>query len=233
VAKKDMCEMTQTTSPGKSYQAEYDQLLEQLLDAAPQVGKALVRAHKNRTKELNRYLNQDTLRKHFPGSYFAGLEEVYSVLDAMREAYEQSETLKDIAFLVRRVRADFESAVDAGLAGFNGVVLDTMRDVMEIEYLLRDFLHDKQQIKRWLNADLATLICHLPLCSTIWQERVSQKRQTCAGWSSVLRRCLSMPGASFSLPMIWERVWKVGNGLGRTPEHVCLRPPKHGSAHRP
>jgi hypothetical protein len=97
VAKKDMREMTQTTSPGKDYQAEYDQLLDQLLDTAPQVGKALVRAHKNRTKELNRYLNQDTLRKHFPGSYFAGLEEVYSVLDATREAYEQSETLKDIA----------------------------------------------------------------------------------------------------------------------------------------
>jgi hypothetical protein len=107
---------------------------------------------------LNRYLNEDTLRKHFPGSYFAGLEEIYCVLDAIREAYERSEALKDIAFLVKRVRADFESAVDAGLAGFNGVVLDTMRDVMEVEYLLRDFLHDNQQIRRWLNADRATLI---------------------------------------------------------------------------
>src|SRR5437899_3184157 len=134
-----MCEMQQTTPTDKDHLSRYEQLLEQVRATAPQVGKALVRAHKNRIRELNRYLNEDTLRKHFPGSYFTGLEEVYCVLDAIREAYERSEALKDIAFLVKRVRADFESAVDASLAGFNGVVLDTMRDVMEVEYLLRDF----------------------------------------------------------------------------------------------
>ena len=155
---KDMNKMEQTTSTGEGHRPGYEQLLAQVLDTATQVGKALVRAHNNRIKELNRYLNEDTLSKHFPGSYFAGLEEIYCILDVIREAYEHSEALKDIAFLVARVQADFESAVDAGLAGFNGVVLDTMRDVMEVEYLLKDFLHDKQQIRRWLNADRATLL---------------------------------------------------------------------------
>jgi hypothetical protein len=156
--KKIMSEIKQTTPAGKDHPSGYKQLLEQVLATAPQVGKALVRAHENRIKELNRYLNEDTLRKHFPGSYFVGLEEVYYVLDAIREAYERGETLKDIAFLVKRVRADFESAVDASLAGFNGVVFDIMRDVMEVGYLLRDFLHGNQQIRKWLKADRATLL---------------------------------------------------------------------------
>jgi hypothetical protein len=107
---------------------------------------------------LNRYLNEDTLRKHFPGSYFAGLEEVLSCLDATRNAYEQSKTLKDIAFLILRARSDFESSIDVALAGFNGMALDAMRDVMEIEYLLRDFLSDRKQIQKWLTADQDQLI---------------------------------------------------------------------------
>ncbi len=88
----------------------------------------------------------------------AGLEEVYCVLDAIREAYERCKAPKDIAFLVKRVRGDVESAVDAGLAGFNGVVLDTMRDVMEVEYLLMDFLHDNQQIRK-----LFSMCCYMTL----------------------------------------------------------------------
>ena len=42
----------------------------------------------------------------------------------MTDAYKRSVLLKDIAFLIARVHADFESAIDAALAGFNGVVLD-------------------------------------------------------------------------------------------------------------
>jgi hypothetical protein len=153
-----MGESKQTTPTGKDHPSGYEQLLDRVRATAPKVGKALVRAYENRIKQLNRYLNEDTLGKYFPGSYFAGLEEVYAALEVIREMYERSEALKGISFLLKRVRADFESAIDAGLAGFNGVVLDTMRDVMEVEYLLRDFLHDKQQIRRWLNADRAMLI---------------------------------------------------------------------------
>ena len=138
--------------------ASYDQLLEQLFDTSPQVAIALTRAHRDRTRELDRYLNADTLRRRFPGKYFEGLEEVFSVLDAIAAAYRQSPVLKDIAFLLERVRADLQSAIDAGLAGFNGIVLDTMRDAMEVEYVLRDFQHDDSKINTWLHADRATLM---------------------------------------------------------------------------
>ena len=136
----------------------YEDLLGQILEIAPRVGKSLDRAHRNRQRELNRYANADTLTKHFPGTYVAGLEEIFTVLEAMTDAYQRSAVLKDIAFLIARVRADFDSAIEAALSGFGGVVLDTMRDVMEVEYLLADFGANRKRIRGWLDADRATLL---------------------------------------------------------------------------
>jgi hypothetical protein len=150
--------MGPTTPSGEPDAPGYDELLEQVLQTAPHVAAALTRAHRNRTRELDRYLNADALRTHFAGTYVAGLDEIFSVLDAIIDAYQRSVVLKDIRFLIMRIRADFESAIDAALSGFNGVVLDTMRDVMEVEYLLEDFLRDAQHIREWFNADRATLL---------------------------------------------------------------------------
>lgn len=137
---------------------EYDEMLRQVLGLAPRVGGSLIRAHRNRIRELNRYLNADPLTKHFPGSYMAGLEEVCAALEATATAYHRSAMLKGIAFLISRVRADFDAAVDATLAGFNGVVLDTMRDVMEVQYLLSDFRRDPRRITGWVSADRETIL---------------------------------------------------------------------------
>src|SRR2546421_10122015 len=87
---------------------EYDELLEQVLGLAPRVGRSLIRARRNRSRELNRYLNTDSLTRHFPGSYVAGLEEICAVLEATAIAYQRSAVLKGIAFLISRVRADFD-----------------------------------------------------------------------------------------------------------------------------
>ena len=150
--------MTPATHSGEHDTPGYDQLLEQVLQIAPRVGAALSRAHGNRARELDRYVNADALSTHFPGGYIVGLDEIFSVLTVMTDAYQRSVLLKDIAFLIARVHADFESAIDAALSGFNGVVLDTMRDVMEVEYLFEDFLRDGQHITEWVGADRATLL---------------------------------------------------------------------------
>lgn len=136
----------------------YDELLTQLRHLAPRVAEHLVRAHTNRTRQLDTYLNADALREHFPGTYFAGFDEIADVLDAVKKAFDQSSRLMDIAFLVTRVGKDFASAIDAALSGFNGVVLDTMRDVMEVEYLFRDFSNDSSRISMWLEADRSILL---------------------------------------------------------------------------
>lgn len=60
-------------------------------------------------------------------------------------------------FLIDRLISDFEAALEATLSGYFSIPADAMRDVMEIEYLLLDFLADPQQVDRWLLADHKTL----------------------------------------------------------------------------
>ena len=48
---------------------------------------------------------------------------------------------------------DFYTAVEAVLSGFAAVCTDALRDVMEIENLLRDFSADVAQVEAWLSHD--------------------------------------------------------------------------------
>lgn len=77
--------------------------------------------------------------------------------------------------MISRARADFETAVEAGLTGLHGVVADAMRDVMEIEFLLRDFLHEPGHIEEWLNADERTR--HNKFRPAILRQRQAQRLQ--------------------------------------------------------
>ena len=58
-----------------------------------------------------------------------------------------------MAFLVERAEADFQTAIEATLSGYQGVAADAMRDVMEIECLLLDFAVNGGGADEWLNAD--------------------------------------------------------------------------------
>ncbi len=89
---------------------------------------------------------------------FKGLEQLYTYLDAAIESYSSIPKLADLAFLVRRVRADFETALEATLSGYQGVASDAMRDVMEIEGLLLDFAAHPANAKEWLRADRKMLV---------------------------------------------------------------------------
>lgn len=66
--------------------------------------------------------------------------------------------LADLALLVSRVRADFETALEATLSGYQGVAAEAMRDVMEIEGLLLDFSTHPGNAEEWLKADRRMLI---------------------------------------------------------------------------
>ena len=61
--------------------------------------------------------------------------------------------LTGLVFLIERFGADVEVAVEALLAGRHGVLANTMRDVMEMEWLLRDFARDPSGIRKWLLSD--------------------------------------------------------------------------------
>ena len=67
--------------------------------------------------------------------------------------FERSAELTELAFLIDRFGADVEVAVEALLAGRHGVLANTMRDVMEMELLMRDFALERNRIQKWLASD--------------------------------------------------------------------------------
>jgi hypothetical protein len=86
-----------------------------------------------------------------------GLEELLTHLAEVEQALAIRADLRPIASLAARARADFVTALDALLSGFHAVAVDAMRDVMEIEFLLREFRHAPDKIKVWAQADFKQL----------------------------------------------------------------------------
>jgi hypothetical protein len=127
----------------------YEQVLGELGAKRPRLGAALARAHANRTKALTRLQE---------GARLGGIEQLLSHLDAVAAQYEALAPLKRVAFLVQRAIEDFELGADAVLSGMRSVVADSMRDIMEIEFLLRDFRLHPDHIDQWLRADQKELL---------------------------------------------------------------------------
>jgi hypothetical protein len=82
----------------------------------------------------------------------AGYEELIFHLGEVVEVYRRNRRLQPIAFLIDRAQADFVTALEATLSGFHTVAHDAMRDVMEIEFLLRDFFFEPDHIHEWITA---------------------------------------------------------------------------------
>lgn len=82
-----------------------------------------------------------------------GLEQLHVYLDAAAESYASLPAIADLAFLLNRVRADFQTALEATLSGYQGVATDAMRDAMEIAGLLLDFAATPANAQEWLKAD--------------------------------------------------------------------------------
>jgi hypothetical protein len=140
------------TSDGNLATEKFAQLLGMVKQEYPHLGHILLSALESRANNLACHLG-DAINQRIPGPYLRGIEELFEYLGKILTAFEGETSLKRISFLVARAQADFEIAVEAVLAGLNSVVLDHMRDVMEIEYLLREFSHDARQIEVWLHTD--------------------------------------------------------------------------------
>ncbi len=121
----------------------YDELLTQLAVTQPRVAKALTAAHDNRRRNLAAYAS---------GARLAGLNELLIHLDLVRQSLADHGLDYKVGFLLNRAAADFETAVEAALAGYVGVAHDAMRDIMEIEFLLRDFAAAPDYLDRWLTS---------------------------------------------------------------------------------
>jgi hypothetical protein len=123
-------------------------LLRHLSDRCPTVANGLRAAEASRARRLASYIQ---------GVRLAGLEELLTHLEEVKRAFEARAELRPVAFLAARARADFITAVEALLSGYHAVAVDAMRDVMEVEFLLREFRHKLDKISVWARADLKQL----------------------------------------------------------------------------
>ena len=73
-----------------------------------------------------------------PARQLRALEEILAYTKELEIYFRSEEQVSQVAFLLRRVHGDFATAIEALLSGFHNTVLDSMRDVMEIEFLFRD-----------------------------------------------------------------------------------------------
>lgn len=145
--------------------SDYDVSLAKLAATRPRVARMLQKAEQLRASRLHAYL---------PGMRLAGLEQLLNYLEAMRDVYQGNDELARIAFLITRAVADFETALEATLSGYQGVAADAMRDVMEIQYLLLDFTANPDHLVLWLECDRRTRIRQ-------FQPEVLRKRLAKAG----------------------------------------------------
>uniref|UniRef100_UPI002F9118CB hypothetical protein n=1 Tax=Streptomyces sp. NBC_01562 TaxID=2975879 RepID=UPI002F9118CB len=88
---------------------------------------------------------------------FRGIDELLTWLDTLTAALRADNQLERLAFLGIRATNDVETALEATLSGYAAVAFDAMRDVLEIDYQLRDFAIDPQRVETWLTADEKTL----------------------------------------------------------------------------
>lgn len=87
------------------------------------------------------------------GSVLPGFDQVLAHSETLENYFESHPNLTRLTFLIARARADFEIALEALLVGRQSVVADSMRDVMEIELLLRDFTARPGHLDTWLTTD--------------------------------------------------------------------------------
>lgn len=126
----------------------YGELLSSLDDRLPDLHRILKVAQEGRTQRLSQYVK---------GVRLEGADELLRHLHLIERSLLDHGHENDMGFLVGRVTADFEIAIEAALTGIICVSYDAMRDVMEVEFLLCNFTAEPDQLDRWLHADQDTL----------------------------------------------------------------------------
>lgn len=85
--------------------------------------------------------------------FILALDETLAYLAEAQKAFARSRRLSPIELLVSRAVGAFETGVLSVSTENYRCALNAMRDVMEIEYLLSDFLHTPQNLQDWFGCD--------------------------------------------------------------------------------
>lgn len=122
----------------------FDEVLQRLAATRPALAEELREAHSRRTRAIAARLE---------GVRLEGLDVLLVYLAKVGQAWERDDGLRQLAPLVDRLRRDFYTAAEATLSGYLAVAADAMRDAMEVENLIRDFVADPSQVPLWLARD--------------------------------------------------------------------------------
>lgn len=128
-------------SPQRKTTRRYRESLNKLAKNHPRLKRSLSQAEENRETHLAKYLG---------GARLSGVEELLRHLELCTKSIKRHHP--GIAYLLARAAADFETGTEATLSGYVNVAHEAMRDVMEIEFVLREFLEDPDTLDAWFNA---------------------------------------------------------------------------------
>ena len=119
---------------------DFASALNRLQVEVPRAASPLISATQNRSRRLVSYQGGARLR---------GLGQLLEYFDQAHNLYRGDSDLAPAALLIERLIADFETALEATLSGFPGVMSDAMRDTIEIECLLLDFAVNPEHLNEW------------------------------------------------------------------------------------
>jgi hypothetical protein len=123
--------------------SRYHAYLKKVAEIYPMATDALMRSDRHRPRRLEQFVDAIDLKAI---DSLLGFLSGASVLLAGRKA-------SDLAFLPTRIADDVGMALEGLLSGYLQIVSDSMRDVVETEFLIRDFALDTERIDRWRHAD--------------------------------------------------------------------------------
>jgi hypothetical protein len=108
------------------------------------IGTALERTERNRMELKQRSTTNVRLE---------GLEDFLRELNRLAIICLAADKTGAVSGLAVRALHDFILAVEGTLAGEHVTVFESMRDVMEIELLLREFQNERHRIREWIESD--------------------------------------------------------------------------------
>lgn len=179
----------------------YESRLKDMAKDAPRVALILAAAQARRQANLNRLAGD--IR-------FAGIDELLARTQAVMKAFEEAPGFSGIAFMIKRARDDFATALEAALSGYFAVASDSMRDVMEIQHLLMDFAIHPEHTDEWLTTDEKTRWKRFSPAEV-------RRRLQAAGIGNFGDKAVSMDykGHSMALHVSPVRLINSGNGMVR------------------
>lgn len=132
----------------EDFEPQYSTMLRAVGRECSSLARILTRAEGNRAIRLKALSTT--------GRQLRSLDEILTYTAELERWFLSEPKVSRIAFLLHRAHGDFATAIESFLSGFHKTVLDSMRDVMEIEFLFRDFAIDSCHIGEWLTASEKT-----------------------------------------------------------------------------